>query len=205
MNVEGSAIQRERRSAILGTMTRIRAIVPESGVDRRTLGSIQAALVDLASRTELFSREHFPPPADPKRDSNMYQLCFDGSDTLTLYASVAPAELETPPHYHGTWAVIAGVRGIEENQLYRRDPSGVLAPTRIVLVQGGSAIGMLADDVHSIRIVPTSEPFFSLHLYGLPFERTQREYRDATTGEWCRYAARPNVRRFDLGPEHETG
>lgn len=205
MNVEVSAIQRERRTAILDTMTRIRAVVPESGVDRRTLDSIRAALVDLASRAELFSRERFPPPPDPKLDSNMYQLCFDGSETLALYASVAPAGLVTPPHYHGTWAVIAGVRGIEENQLYRRDPNGSLAPTRIVLVQKGTAIGMLADDVHSIRIVPTAEPFFSLHLYGLPFERTQREYRDTTTGEWCRYAARPNVRRFHLGPEHEAG
>lgn len=203
--MEGLAIQRERRSAIVDTMTTIRTIVPESGVDRRTLDAIQAALIALASRAELFAREHFPPPTDPKRDSNMYELWRAENDTLTLYASVAPEGLETPPHYHGTWAAIAGVRGIEQNQLYRRDPGGSLAPTRVVLVRQGSVIGMLADDVHSIRIVPTSEPFFSLHLYGLPFERTQREYRDMTTGEWCRYAARPNIRRFDLGPEHEVG
>lgn len=203
--MEATAIQRERRTAIVGTMTTIRAILPESGVDRRTLDAIQAALMNLASRAELFSREHFRPPSDPKRDSNMYELWRDAADTLTLYASVAPAGLETPPHYHGTWAAIAGVRGIEQNQLYRRDPDGSLAPTRVVLVRQGSAIGMLADDVHSIRIVPTSEPFFSLHLYGLPFERTQREYRDMTTGDWCQYAARPNIRRFDLGPEHEVG
>jgi predicted metal-dependent enzyme (double-stranded beta helix superfamily) len=186
-------------------MTTIRAVVATLGVDRHTLGTIQTALVDLASRTELFSCAHFPPPSDPARDSNMYELCRGGSDTLTLYASVAPAGLETPPHYHGTWAAIAGVRGIEENQLYRRDASGSISPTSIELIRQGTSIGMLDDDVHSIRIIPTLEPFFSLHLYGLPFEITQREYCDMSTGKWCRYAARPNIRRFDLGAEHEAG
>lgn len=188
-----------RRAAILAAMRQVEEIAGQAVVSRSELRRIESILLDLASRGELFREDDFPPPNDPARDSNMYELWRDQRDAVTLYASVAPAGLETPPHNHGTWAVIAGVRGIESNDFYVRDAAGLVEKTHSIEVRQGSVIGMLQGEIHSIRILATPEPFFSLHLYGLPFERTQREYLDVATGQWVAYSARPNIRRYALG------
>ncbi len=188
----------QRREAILIAMNEVEGIAGLADIDRGTLVQIEKILARLAARDELFRAEDFPPPEDPERDSNMYELWRDARDAVTLYASVAPPGLETPPHNHGTWAAIAGIRGVESNDFYRRALSGDLEKSHTIEVRRGSVIGMLAGEVHSIRILPTPEPFFSLHLYGLPFERTRREYRDATTGSWVAFTARPNIRRYRL-------
>lgn len=193
-----SQLMARRREAILAAMNEIDGIAGGSAIDRGALARIGKILANLASREELFRPEDFPPPEDPERDSNMYELWRDPREAVTLYASVAPPGLQTPPHNHGTWAAIAGVRGVESNDFYRRAPSGAIQKTHTIEVQRGSVIGMLPDDVHSIRILATPEPFFSLHLYGLPFERTRREYRDASTGLWITFTARPNIRRYPL-------
>lgn len=191
-------MRRERREAVLYAMGKVESTLAGAPIDRERLTMIEAILRRLAARAELFSAEAFPPPADPTRDSNMYELCRDDRGETTLYVSVAPPGLETPPHDHGTWAVIAGVRGTEANVFYRRAPDGTLAATRTVLVEKDAAVSLMPKDLHSIRILPTPEPFFSFHLYGLPFERTRREYRDPATGEWKYFTARPNIRPYDL-------
>ena len=191
-------IQR-RRVLVNSVMERIGEISAVGVPDRSVLSLLRDELLKLAAHPELFDQADFPPPADPSRSSNMFVLHRCGDGGPTLYVSIAPAGLATPVHFHSTWAIIVGLRGEELNRFYERDSSGHPVETGSFVVCRGTAITMLPDDLHSIRILETPERFFSFHLYGRPFEMsTDRMFYSETAREWTYFAHRPMIRTFDL-------
>ncbi|MDF2370754.1 MAG: hypothetical protein P1V21_08175 [Rhizobiaceae bacterium] len=189
----------ERHELVTTVMDRIIGIVASGAVEREGLDLIRLALLELTQRPDLFTAEHFHPPRDPKRNSNMFELYRSDGDGSTLYVSIAPAGLTTPVHYHTTWAVIAGLRGAEFNQFYTRDDAGRPVASNNFVVENGTAITMMPNDLHSIRIVETPDRFFSFHLYGLPLEQaTERMFYVEDSDEWKYFAHRPNIRQFNL-------
>ena len=89
-----------------------------------------------------------------------------------------------------TWAAVTGVSGSELNRFYERSEDGV---TQIDehLVQSGTGVAMLPDDLHSISL---EEPSINLHCYGLALERlVEREYYSERTQSWKIYAAVSSV------------
>ncbi|WP_425419401.1 hypothetical protein [Oricola indica] len=194
-----SSITEERQKLVSDVMNRVNAIVSSNTIDRARLDRVRQTLLGLTAHPECFQPEHFAPPDDPKRNSNMFELFRCENDGPTLYVSVAPAGLTTPVHFHTTWAVIAGLRGAEFNQFYTRDGDGRPVATDHRVVENGTAIMMMPEDLHSIRIEKTPERFFSFHCYGMPFEKTtERMFYSESSGEWSYFAHRPNIRRFDL-------
>ncbi len=186
-----------RRAALRSTMAAVAELLQGGALDRPRLESLQREMEALAARADIFDASDFPPPADAVNNSNMFELWRSAGNGPTLYASVAPVGLTTPPHNHGTWAVIAGVRGVEEHQCYQRDARGYPQATNRMNVGPGGSAAFLPDEIHSIRIQPAPAPLFSLHLYGLPFEHTERDFFDRESLKWIRYSARPNIRRID--------
>lgn len=194
-----SSVVDQRRELVADVMGRVEEIAAAGVADRDALERIRRELLVLADHGELFLPEHFTPPKDPSRNSNMFSLYRTDEESPTLYASVAPPGLTTPVHFHTTWAVIVGLRGAEYNQFYTRDEAGRPAASDHAVVEKGTAIMMMPDDLHAIRIEKTPEPFFSFHCYGLPFETTsERMFYSEDSGEWKYFAHRPNIRRFDL-------
>jgi len=97
-----------------------------------------------------------------------------GEELLYLIASSAHAALylvsdgvgtSSPPHEHQTWAMIAGIRGIERNDFYQRDAlTGIrLQSQRNVGV--GEVVALTREAVHATS-VQGAEPTYHLHLYG---------------------------------------
>lgn len=164
-----------RNEAIAALLASVADIVARDGVTRASLARIGAQLHALATRTALFPRETFAPPDAASGDTSTRYRLNPGSDGIALYLNSLLPGKTTIPHNHDTWAVIAAVEGSELNRVYRRtddrrdDERATLALDREVVVQPGTPIEFLPDDIHSIHVTGDT-PTLHFHLYGRPLD-----------------------------------
>lgn len=179
----------ERATAVADAMEDIARIVAygreHEGIDRAGLERIRQRLLRLAARDDLFSDEDFPPPDAPGA-SVSYRIAQNDHDELALYVQCVSDGTSAPPHEHTTWAVIVGMRGQELNRLYGACAGGGEPQVqREVIVERGTGVAMLGDDVHSIHI---EGPATNFHCYGLALERLSgRLFWHARSGQWRPY------------------
>ena len=163
-----SVVDRRHR-AVRETVARATDIVAGAGVTRDALESIAGELVRLAKRRELFPARHFP--ADPESRMGIYRLCEDAGAHIALYASAGLPGKRQTPHDHTTWAVIAGVRGIERNTVFdltddgSRPDRGTLRRTGEVTLGWQDGLALMPDDFHAIEVTGRG-PSLHLHMYG---------------------------------------
>ncbi len=175
----------ERAALVADAMRDVAVIDADSrsrgGVDRAGVERIKERLLVLAERDDLFTEADFPSP--DAGGSQMYRIAQNDDDELALYVQSVRDGVSAPPHEHKTWAVIVGMHGQELNRLY--GPCAGQGEPQVrdeVVVERGTGVALLGDDVHSIHIEGTSINF---HCYGLALERLQdRLYWHAEDGEW---------------------
>lgn len=177
----------ERTAAVAATMDDIRQIEADSrdgagNLTRDGVNAIRDRIVELATQRDLFPLDEFPPPSDDdERTSFLYRLAQDDDDRYALYAQSSRGVVETPVHNHTTWAVVVGFEGQELNKFFERSDDGV-EQTHQHMVEDGTGVAMLADDLHSIHINGSALNF---HCYGLALERLdEREYYNPTSKNW---------------------
>lgn len=181
-----TALTAAREDAIAATIARIRAIERSQGVTRPALEAIKAEMLALAAREALFPADEFPPPPAGEKGARRYRLHADEDDRFALYLNALNPGNETKPHDHTTWAVVVAVEGQELNKVYRREP-GALPVDHEVMVEPGSGIALMPDDIHSIH-TSGATPTRHLHMYGLALERLDdRMAYDPGTGEAVPY------------------
>lgn len=192
----------ERAAAITETMADIRTIAEAEGGDgidvtRATVEAIRDRLLELAANRHLFSLDLYPPPQGPNSArSCLHRLSQDPDDRFTLYAQTSRGAIRTPVHNHTTWAVVVGFEGRELNRFYRRTDDGVVE-THQHMVEAGTGVAMVGDDLHSIHI---DAPALNFHCYGLALERLDdRVLFDAKSGEWRPFPGSPNIREARPG------
>lgn len=95
---------------------------------------------------------------------NAHQAFYRAANLSLLKVSF-PAGRRTPPHDHGTWAMILVLSGNEKNTLYRRDGDSGLKRVSEVTLERGSVLPMLGEAVHVAECVG-DEPAIGLHVYG---------------------------------------
>lgn len=190
-------VSQARDTAVRSAMDDIREIEAEHGVTRAGVEAIRDRLVELSAQRELFPPGDFPAPNEDAADSSyMYRLAQDADDRFALYAQSSRGHVETPPHNHTTWAVVVGHAGNELNRFYERTDDGV-AETHQHLVEAGTGVAMLPDDLHSIHI---DGPALNFHCYGLALERLDsREYFNEAEGRWKIFRAISGIREARLG------
>ena len=178
-------------------MADIRRIEADLGVTRDGVEAIRDRLIELSARRELFPLADFPAPgADDELSSFMYRLAQDADDRFALYAQSSRGHVETPAHNHTTWAVVVGHAGQELNRFYERSDDGV-AETHQHMVEAGTGVAMLPDDLHSIHI---DGPALNFHCYGLALERLDaREYYNAAEGRWKLFSSVSGIREARTG------
>ena len=181
-----------RTAAVAGAMDDIRTIEHELGVTRSGVEAIRDRLIELAGERDLFPLDEFPgPAADSGERSRLYRLAQDPDDRFALYAQRSTAAVSTPAHNHTTWAVVVGFEGQELNRFYERSADGGVAETDQHMVEAGTGVAMLPDDLHSIHI---DTPSLNFHCYGLALERLdERVYYDARNHEWKVFNAVSNI------------
>lgn len=174
MNV--SAASAARTAAVAATIDRVKAIERSQGVTRAALDAIKAEMIALAGHESLFPASEFPPPQAGEKGSKRYLLQEDPDGRFALYMLALNPGNTTKPHDHTTWAVVVGVEGQELNRVYRRVDDGTqdgharLELAREVMVEPGTGIALMPEDIHSIHTEGTTSTRH-LHVYGLALER----------------------------------
>ncbi|MEQ8412886.1 MAG: hypothetical protein RIB71_00420 [Imperialibacter sp.] len=105
-------------------------------------------------------------PAD-KNEELLYEITIDSKSGIALYLVSDASGVESPPHIHHTWAIIAGISGIELNRLYTatEHENRKVSEVKTVPVGPGEVITLAEDDIHSTAVVG-SQSTYHLHLYG---------------------------------------
>ncbi len=174
--MNASAHSAAMTAAVAGTMDRIKAIEREQGVTRAALEAIKAELLQLAAKEALFPAAEFPPPPAGETGSKRYLLQEEPDGRFALYMLALNPGNSTKPHDHTTWAVVASVEGQELNRVYRRVDDGSvegkaqLELVREVMVEPGTGIALMPEDIHSIHTTGTTTTRH-LHCYGLALEK----------------------------------
>ena len=165
-----------RATAVAATMDRVKGIEREHGVTRASLDAIKAELLRLAENEDLFPAAEFPPPPSGEKGSKRYLLQEDPDGRFAIYMLALNPGNSSKPHDHTTWAVVTAVEGQELNKVYRRtDDASVpgqatLELAREVMVEPGTGIALMPEDIHSIHTNGTATTRH-LHCYGLALER----------------------------------
>jgi predicted metal-dependent enzyme (double-stranded beta helix superfamily) len=175
-----------RAAAIAATIGRVRAIEAEQGVTRPALDAIKAELLALAGNAHLFPPAEFPAPPAGEQGSRRYLLQDDPDHRFALYINALNPGNATRPHDHTTWAVVVAVEGQELNKVYRHHDGGLVVDHEI-MVEPGTGIALMPEDIHSIHTGGTV-PTRHLHMYGLALEvLDNRMAYDPATGEAVPY------------------
>ena len=188
------SLAQQRDRAVHQTLVAIRAIAAQDGITHASLARIADRLQELAAQEALFPLDAFPPPAAGDAEaSSRYLLHAEPDQTFALYLNSINPGKTTPPHNHTTWAVIVALEGQELNRVYTRTDDGrdperaTLALSREVVVQPGTPITFLDDDIHSIHVVGNA-PTRHFHLYGRALETlTGRVGYDLAAGRVLNY------------------
>lgn len=156
------------------------------------LSNVRQELIALAQQPEFQSHAWFPDAAPGK--GVLYQLHGDLDDAYALYVNVCGAQVVSPPHDHTTWAVIAGVEGVEHNYFYRLDEGQRAVRTGQKDIRAGEGVALMPDDVHSIN-TSNQDRVVCLHFYGvgLPKQTARRAFGELAAAG---YAPQPEIMQW---------
>ena len=94
------------------------------------------------------------------------------SPNLFIFNLLLIPNLISPPHTHGTWAVIGLYEGQEDNIFYRRN-NGNLEETGRKCLTPGEVVLLTPDTIHAVSN-PSPKPSLALHVYGADLFSTPR-------------------------------
>jgi predicted metal-dependent enzyme (double-stranded beta helix superfamily) len=183
----------QRRRTVADAVADIRAIEAREGVTRVGLARIRERLITLATHTDLFNADDFPPPGSgDSRRSALYRLSEDDDHRFALYANASHGGYGTPAHDHTTWAVIVGITGEELNRFYDPSDEDGVREKGAFKVRAGTGVSFMPTDLHSIHI---DAPLINFHMYGLGLEQLHsRRYYKATEKVWAIFPPHADIR-----------
>jgi predicted metal-dependent enzyme (double-stranded beta helix superfamily) len=121
--------------------------------------------------------------ADPEQGFGVHLLHEEPDHSLTIMAVSWLPHRGAPPHDHGTWAVLAGVDGIERNHLYERtddrktEGHAVLRKVVEKAIGAGEALCMAEGSIHGVSN-DSDRTTLSLHIYGRNLQYVRRSKFD---------------------------
>ena len=164
-----------RKELVQSAMGKIKSIISNAGVNRQALDEAKAILVAMTQEQEMFGDAEFPTPK-PDEYAKIYLVTDDEGGDFTLYLVSALPLGPSPIHDHGTFAIIAGLDGEEENTLYKRLDDGsesgraTIEEDYKIILKRGDAVAFMPQDIHHIQAI-SDIPTRHFHLYGKGFDQ----------------------------------
>ena len=149
----------------------------------RRLGPLASRLV---SDPSWLQPKHYE--SDESQGFGVHMLHEEPDHSLAVFAVNWLPGRGTPPHDHGTWAVVAGIEGVEHNVRYSRvdDNSkpgyAELEVKKAFDAAPGEAICIRTGGIHKVSN-ETDALTLSLHTYGKHVNFTNRSQFDLDTNE----------------------
>jgi predicted metal-dependent enzyme (double-stranded beta helix superfamily) len=154
----------------------------EGGDEKAMLRRVRPLALRLAAEKDCWLTPGMCRP-DPEQGFGVHILHEEADHALTVFVATWLPGRGAPPHDHGTWAVVAGIEGVERNTFWRRidDRSrpghAELEPAGEKALGPGAAVALPAGTIHSVRN-DTPLTTVSLHVYGMHVNHTVRSQFD---------------------------
>jgi predicted metal-dependent enzyme (double-stranded beta helix superfamily) len=132
---------------------------------------------------------------DPAQGFGVHLLHEELDHTLATFVVTWLPQRTTPPHDHGTWAVVAGLEGEERNVIWRREDDAArpgyaeIVPADVSVVGAGDVIALPSGAIHSVSNEGDGVSV-SLHVYGRHFNHTVRSQFDPAAKTEAAYQVR---------------
>jgi predicted metal-dependent enzyme (double-stranded beta helix superfamily) len=163
----------------------LRQICAESREERQILSRARPLVRQAALSRDAWLKQSMYR-ADPEQGFGVYLLHEERDHTLAILAVSWLPNRGTPPHNHGTWGLVAGVDGAEENEFFERvDDGSRLGYARLKKIgakqfEVGDVVAMPTPTIHSVWN-KTGKVTLSLHVYGKHINFTGRSQFDLDT------------------------
>lgn len=162
----------------------LRAVAKKTAEERQILAELRPLILRAALSKQWLQPRHYE--ALPEQGNGVHVLHQEPDHTWAVVAVSWLPGRQTPPHNHGTWAVVAGVDGPERNIFWRRVDDGArngyaeLERIGEKVVGVGDVLAMPAETIHSIAN-DTDGVTLTLHVYGKHLNFTPRFQFDVAT------------------------
>jgi len=162
-------------------VTDLRAAVATTHLPVETLARVRPLALRLAEDRSWLSPDHYR--TDPEQGFLIHLLHEEPNHDLAVMALAWLPGRGTPPHDHGTWAIVVGVDGEELNEYYRRvDDRAQAGYAELEKVSErvcgpGDVVQMLPGAIHRVTNIGPNVAV-SLHVYGRHINHTGRSQFD---------------------------
>lgn len=162
-------------TTLVDDLRRITTVTPEP---RAIIDRVRPLARELAlAKDRWLEPRHYQ--CDPEQGFGAHLLHEEPDHTLAVFAVAWLPGRGAPPHNHGTWAVVAGVDGLEKNVFWKRHDDGSRPGYAEIRRHGEKVFGpadvvsFLPDHIHSV-VNETDRVTVSLHVYGKHINYTER-------------------------------
>jgi predicted metal-dependent enzyme (double-stranded beta helix superfamily) len=159
----------------------LRRISRAAASERELLAAVRPLAREFALQKTWLEPRHFE--GNPEQGFGVTVLHEEPDHTLAVFAVNWLPGRGTPPHDHGTWAVVVGVEGPERNLFFERTDD-CSRPGHAELKQvgdkvfgPGDVLALPSGAIHTV-VNESSQTSLSIHVYGKHVNHTNRSQFD---------------------------
>jgi len=162
----------------------LRAVVAETSDEDEILSRVGPLAQRFVADKSWIEEKHYK--ADEEQGFGVSLLHEEPDHSLAVLVVNWLPGRGTPPHDHGTWAVVAGIDGVERNVRYNRVDDGArsdyaeLEEKHAFDAAPGELVCMKTGGIHKVTN-ETDTMTLSLHTYGRHVNHTSRSQFDLET------------------------
>ncbi len=162
----------------------LRRITAETTVESEIFDRLGPLAQRLVADKSWLKPEYYETDAEQK--FGVHVLHEETDHSLAVFMVSWEPHNGVAPHDHGTWALIAGIEGMERNTSYARlddrsrDGCAEIEVKSETLAGPGDLVCMKNGGIHSVRN-DTDAVTLSIHTYGMHVNHTERSVYDPAT------------------------